>query len=530
MPFGEDLFAGARTTNSSLKYGNTDNVRQKFTGLQKDDETQQDFAGERYYSNQHGRFTAVDPLLVSGKPGNPQTFNRYAYVGGNPLKRVDPNGTTWYVKFVMVKGTTIVDYVEPVWCEKQCGHQYKWGQVYHNVDAGGGRKAKLDASWVFYSSIEQMYVAVDFFENRPNARFSNPEDAIAQLQTWNRQAALNFIMGALSGYSFTVDITGAGGLVGETGSSMYQAGERAGTALSIVAMATGAGGVINFAGSKLAKAVSKRYGSEGLAVLNALKVGCCFVAGTQIHTIDGLKPIEEIKVGDMVLSYDENTKTYEYKPVAQTFTAVKDNIVKLKIAGESKIFTTTTEHPFYVKIKKQYRARSNLSADADGEWKTAEELKVGDKVLRPDGSWTRILSISRETKPTFVYNFEVEGNHNYFVGEKGVLSHNCDVGKFLNNDIALGVHEFLGAFKGSAKIGTDFKVTTSVIDAIKGGIDDVVKNGGKIRFNLDGFRIQDALDPASKHYNSVTSQEFRYVLDNHMSSTVFYRNGQVVAP
>jgi hypothetical protein len=48
------------------------------------------------YENRHGRFTAVDPLLASGRSANPQTFNRYAYVSGNPLIRTDPTGLDWY--------------------------------------------------------------------------------------------------------------------------------------------------------------------------------------------------------------------------------------------------------------------------------------------------------------------------------------------------------------------------------------------------------------------------------------------------
>jgi hypothetical protein len=51
-----------------------------------------DFAEARYYNNQHGRFTAVDPLLASGKSANPQTFNRYVYVMNSPLKFTDPSG------------------------------------------------------------------------------------------------------------------------------------------------------------------------------------------------------------------------------------------------------------------------------------------------------------------------------------------------------------------------------------------------------------------------------------------------------
>ncbi|MBK7706072.1 MAG: RHS repeat-associated core domain-containing protein [Acidobacteria bacterium] len=76
----------------TAKYGVSDNLRQKFTGYQKDDETGLDFAEARMYENRHGRFTAVDPLLASGKNANPQTFNRYTYVLNSPLVNTDPTG------------------------------------------------------------------------------------------------------------------------------------------------------------------------------------------------------------------------------------------------------------------------------------------------------------------------------------------------------------------------------------------------------------------------------------------------------
>jgi RHS repeat-associated protein len=73
-----------------------DSIRKKFTGYEKDTETGLNFAEARYYNNEHGRFTAVDPLLASGKSANPQSFNRYVYVGNNPLTRIDPYGKDWW--------------------------------------------------------------------------------------------------------------------------------------------------------------------------------------------------------------------------------------------------------------------------------------------------------------------------------------------------------------------------------------------------------------------------------------------------
>ena len=45
----------------------------------------------------------------------------------------------------------------------------------------------------------------------------------------------------------------------------------------------------------------------------------CFVAGTLVHTDKGLVPIDQIKVGDMVLSRDENNPDGEKRLQARAF-------------------------------------------------------------------------------------------------------------------------------------------------------------------------------------------------------------------
>ncbi len=44
----------------------------------------------RWYDGKLGRFVSADTIVPG--PGNPQSFNRYAYVLNNPLKYVDPSG------------------------------------------------------------------------------------------------------------------------------------------------------------------------------------------------------------------------------------------------------------------------------------------------------------------------------------------------------------------------------------------------------------------------------------------------------
>jgi RHS repeat-associated protein len=91
LPFGEELYAG--TGNRTAQQGYVaDGLRQQFTGYERDNETGLDYAQARYYAGMQGRFTSVDPMMASAHAANPQSWNRYAYVGNNPLNSTDPTG------------------------------------------------------------------------------------------------------------------------------------------------------------------------------------------------------------------------------------------------------------------------------------------------------------------------------------------------------------------------------------------------------------------------------------------------------
>ena len=102
MAFGEEITVGVGGRTSTNKYGQSDSVRQRFTGYQRDEETQLDFAEARYYNDAHGRFTAVDPLLASGNSADPQTFNRYVYTMNRPLILTDSTGMQAGNKIIVV--------------------------------------------------------------------------------------------------------------------------------------------------------------------------------------------------------------------------------------------------------------------------------------------------------------------------------------------------------------------------------------------------------------------------------------------
>jgi RHS repeat-associated protein len=77
LPYGEQVAGGSFTTH-------------KFTGYDRDSVSGLDYANARYYNSSLGRFMSGDP--APGDISNPQSSNRYAYVGNNPLSLTDPGG------------------------------------------------------------------------------------------------------------------------------------------------------------------------------------------------------------------------------------------------------------------------------------------------------------------------------------------------------------------------------------------------------------------------------------------------------
>jgi len=72
------------------RYNSGINLKHKFTGQEEDGEVGLYYYGARYYDPTIGRFISPDSIVQEYT--NPQTLNRYSYVGNNPLNLVDPTG------------------------------------------------------------------------------------------------------------------------------------------------------------------------------------------------------------------------------------------------------------------------------------------------------------------------------------------------------------------------------------------------------------------------------------------------------
>jgi RHS repeat-associated protein len=85
FPYGEDRY--------SPNPANPANDQEKFGTYTRDSATGLDYAYQRYYNSQTGRFMSSDPYQSSSGLADPQSWNHYSYGSSDPVNGFDPAGT-----------------------------------------------------------------------------------------------------------------------------------------------------------------------------------------------------------------------------------------------------------------------------------------------------------------------------------------------------------------------------------------------------------------------------------------------------
>ena len=149
------------------------------------------------------------------------------------------------------------------------------------------------------------------------------------------------------------------------------------------------------------------------------KIKFCFVAGTPVLMAAGYtKSIENVHPGDIVKSYNQVTGKIENKRVLQISENETDEIVTV-FTGDGQAIQSTPGHKFY----------------ANNRWISAEDLRAGDILVSVNGEKVVVEKIQHDILENTikVYNFEVQDNHTYLVGNgNGIVVHNsaCNEEKY----------------------------------------------------------------------------------------------------
>ena len=130
----------------------------------------------------------------------------------------------------------------------------------------------------------------------------------------------------------------------------------------------------------------------------------CFMAGTPVWTQEGLRPIETIVVGDLVLAQHPVTGEVAYRPVLEKTVGTPTPTLAVELADET--IVATRGHRFWVE---------------DQGWEMAKSL-TPEMTLHSIASPLLVKSVE-PSEELECHNMVVEGFHTYFVGNSQVLVH-----------------------------------------------------------------------------------------------------------
>lgn len=132
--------------------------------------------------------------------------------------------------------------------------------------------------------------------------------------------------------------------------------------------------------------------------------GSCLQAGTLVYTESGHVQIEDIQVGDMVLSQDPETGQLDYKPVLTTTVRPPTRAYHIRVGDES--ICASGGHPFWV---------------AGSGWLFTRDLEVSMYLHTVAG--TAEIEDSEQFGVDEFYNLIVADFHTYFITKSNVLTH-----------------------------------------------------------------------------------------------------------
>jgi len=136
--------------------------------------------------------------------------------------------------------------------------------------------------------------------------------------------------------------------------------------------------------------------------------GHCFLEGTQVQMADGLKKkIENMRIGDNVLSFDEKTKTLQEDRVKKIY-----HVPPFQMNSD-----------FYLLINNDLKVTPNHLLYVNNKWIQAKDMKIGDQLLIGE-----VISIEKIYEKVPIYNFETEKYHSYLVvfGDNAIIAHNAE--------------------------------------------------------------------------------------------------------
>jgi Pretoxin HINT domain len=130
----------------------------------------------------------------------------------------------------------------------------------------------------------------------------------------------------------------------------------------------------------------------------------CFGAGTPVQTMSGPRPIQELKIGDQVLTQSVKTGALDYHPVLLVHHNPPSRTFRVSLGDE--VIVSSAFHRFW---------------KAGQGWVMARDLAVGDPIRTLNG--TIKVGKIEDGQVAPVFNLDIAAAADFFVGQSAALVH-----------------------------------------------------------------------------------------------------------
>ncbi len=457
----------------------------RFTGKEEDVEVGLQYFGVRYYSPMLGRWISADPATIHALGAD---LNAYAYVQGAVLIVIDPVGLDSEALKALANATVIKSAMSlnPIGITYGFTKNAYNGVA---ALVSGDTKGAVDSLLNMVPGVNAVKGTYEGAVGALVSTDKAAKNAALAVDAWThgeKDAALKYadaaVANGIDAASAGVDLgVTLGGFLGGKAQAWKDSKSGPKTAAPPKAAAEQPKPTVKAAPPKPEAPKAAPAAKAKKAPVKEIPCVECFAAGTLVATAGGLVPIESLRTGQRVLTpvevedeTDVDPATWERlvlysanpegdgdllrlellrprswvslralyvgallegipelglegqvvvaelgpavvqpgegRVVLGTFAHVSHSVVNLRFAGSDEVVATTLNHPFY-------------SVAADG-WKEAGQLEVGEVVATASRT-ARVESMERASGKRWVFNLEVEGEHEYFVGWAWLLVHNC---------------------------------------------------------------------------------------------------------
>ncbi|MGW4520078.1 RHS repeat-associated core domain-containing protein [Amycolatopsis sp. NPDC004378] len=406
--------------------------------------------GARDYDPATGRFTKTDPVLT---PDLPQTLNAYAYANNAPATESDPSGLSACYSMgsdgLLCNANTpqaegcswnsscnVVGHHTQQEIDHHSGKDARDAYLAaHNVNTAAYKDAQAvvkKSKWdVFVDAAGELIKGLigwdDIKDCVTQGAFGACVRTVINFIPWGKilkagEIIADFWKGAKALITFGKEVEKAEKVIVDTEKVLVDADKAANAASDA-----------EHAVSEVAHGAEEAKGAEAAGAAESKAADACsLIAGTTVVLADGTtKPIEQVKIGDVVLTTD--TETGKTEPHRVVGTDVHGNEpprteITVQSGGQTGSIVATDWHPFWV--------------EEAGNWIVAGDLVAGEHFRTSDGNVAVVAEVKHFSQNNDVYDLTVDAVHDFYIvaGAVAILTHNCGPAEKFNVPEKPGVY------------------------------------------------------------------------------------------